>query len=93
MIRELKTFLHAKKNAVSGEYEYSCFSVDMSEFGYILVETKTTNVSFDTPEDFDPRQAHVETLQAEKAKILTGAQIMADNIDCQINSLLAIECD
>jgi len=50
-------------------------------------------VSMEVPEGFDPNQPHIDMLKAEKNKIAGDAQIKMNNLEEQIQSLLAIECD
>lgn len=49
-------------------------------------------VTFEVPDDWDPRPGMVEALRAEKAELLAQAQLKASQIEERINSLLAIEC-
>ncbi len=48
-------------------------------------------VSIDIPEGFDINSAHVEILKKEKNKIYAEAQLKCNNLEEQIQSLLAIE--
>lgn len=48
-------------------------------------------VSIDIPDDFDITNAHIEILRAEKQKIHAEAQVKTNNLEEQIQSLLAIE--
>lgn len=84
-------YLTAKK--IGGKYSYGIEMVDMSEYGYITVETKEIEVSMDVPEGYDPVNGHIDALRDEKQKIGAEAQVKINNIEDQIQSLLAIECD
>jgi hypothetical protein len=85
--------LMAKKYHSDEEYEYSTSTTDMSDYGYIPITTKDIEVSIDIPEDFDPVNGHIDSLKAEKQKIAAEAQLKMNNLEEQIQSLLAIECD
>lgn len=84
-------YLTAKK--IGREYSYGIELVDMSEYGYINVETKEIELSMDVPEGYDPVTGHIDALRDEKQKIGAEAQVKINNIEEQIQSLLAIECD
>lgn len=86
----IKFYLMAKL-WTDGEVQYNTFSIDMSEYGYILVTTKEVEVLIDIPEGFDPVTGQVDSLKKEKQKIGAEAQLKMNNIDEQIQSLLAIE--
>ena len=59
--------------------------------GYIHAGTSTLTI--DLPEGFDPRAGAVETLKAEKQKIMAEFQARINQIDQQISQFTAIECD
>ena len=81
-------YLHLSKY-IDGEYVV--YMTDMSEYGDVLVATQEIEFSIDIPEDFNPNNARVDSLKAEKQKIAGDAQIKMNNIEEQIQSLLAIE--
>ena len=86
----VKVFLHLSKYEEDG---YDIYMTDMTEYGDVLVTTKEFEMSFDVPEDFNANTAKVESLKLKKQKIGADAQVQMNNIEEQIQSLLAIECD
>ena len=50
-------------------------------------------ITFDVPADFDHRGPQIAALKAEKEKISAEFAERVTQIDRQINSLLAIECE
>ena len=64
---------------------------EMEDFGYVLVGSKEIEVEIAIPESFDIVNAKIDALKAEKQKIGATAQVQMNNIEEQIQSLLAIE--
>ena len=69
---------------VINEHDFSTVNPE-----YALV--RKVELEMDVPDDFDPRPLQVESLRKKKQEVLAEAQMMANNIDEQINRLLAIE--
>ena len=86
----VEVFLHLSKYNEDG---YDIYMTDMTEYGDVLVTTKEFEMSFDVPEDFNANTAKVESLEEKKRLIGAEAQVQINNIEEQIQSLLAIECD
>ncbi len=83
-------YLHLSKYKEDG---YDIYMTNMAEYGDVLVTTKEFEVSFDVPEDFNANTAKVESLEEKKRKIGAEAQLQINNIEEQIQSLLAIGHD
>ncbi|WP_217589786.1 hypothetical protein [Burkholderia sp. GbtcB21] len=84
---------------VYGCYEHEARSGDKPYFSFkdyepgseSFVTVRPETLSFDVPDDFDPRPAMVERLKAEKERIKAEFQMRVTQIDAQIQSLQAIE--
>lgn len=75
-------------------YEQPRFEVwqsDMSSVGPEYVHVEKIEVDFEPPAGFDPRPAQIASLREEKKKIIAEAHVKAENIEEQIQRLLAIE--
>ena len=70
-------------------YHYSIKSYENDSDITILSQ----EIEMEVPEGFDPTQPHIDMLKAEKQRLAGEAQIKMNNLDEQIQSLLAIECD
>ena len=84
-------FLAATKSM--GEYKYEINMVDMTDYGSITVESKEIEISMEVPEGYNPVSGHIDALKEEKQKIAAKAQVEMNNLEEQIQSMLAIECD
>lgn len=85
---ELDTFIHAQWNQYSKKFDYSALQMDMTEYGYILLEKR--KLQFDIPPDDELRNAAVRVLRMKKNKVLADASIEAQNLDNEIQELLAL---
>ena len=83
----VKLYLHQDMHSD----KHTIFQTDMSEYGYILVSYKDVEITMDIPEGYDKNTAHIDSLKAEKQKIAGDAQLKMNNLEEQIQSLLAIE--
>jgi len=72
-----------------GGYHYAIRSYENESD--IVVSSQ--EIEMEVPEGFDPTQPHIDLLKAEKQRLAAEAQIKMNNLDEQIQSLLAIECD
>ncbi len=70
-------------------YSYSIYTFKPQD----KIIVSEMEISMDIPEGFDPNQPHIDMLQKEKQRIAGEAQIKMNNLEEQIQSLLAIECD
>ena len=86
------TFYLASFNA-GGNFSYCINPTDMTEYGYQTIATKEVEVEIDFPENFDPVNCHIDALKEKKQAIAAKAQVDMNNLEEQIQSLLAIECD
>ena len=66
---------------------------DMSEYGDILIATKEVELSFDVPEDYDVVQLEIDQLTKAKKVIQAENHLKVQNIEDQIQRLLAIGHD
>lgn len=91
MKTKIKAFLHYHKYEWQAEPQYQINGCDMKGSGpnYVLIREQEFEV--DIPDDFDPRPIQIETLRAEKTKIIAECEAKKTNIDEQIQRLLAIE--
>ena len=71
--------------------EYMIFQTDMTEYGYVLVNTQGIEITMDIPEGYDKVNSRIDQLKDEKQKIQAEAHLKAENIEEQIQSLLCIE--
>lgn len=72
-------------------FTYGFCYIPLDGDGYIAVGPATLTI--DLPEGFDPRAGAVETLKAEKQKIMAEFQARINQIDQQISQYTAIECE
>ncbi|MEB2554078.1 hypothetical protein [Burkholderia cenocepacia] len=73
-----------------GDQPYFSFKdYEPSNESFVTVRPET--LSFDVPDDFDPRPQMVQRLKAEKERIKAEFQMRVTQIDAQIQSLQAIE--
>jgi hypothetical protein len=95
----IKGFAHCKPankwNTEDSNYRdgfsYDFCHVELEGDGFIKAGTATLTI--DLPEGFDPRAGAVETLKAEKQKIMAEFQARINQIDQQISQYTAIECE
>jgi hypothetical protein len=71
--------------------EYMIYGCDMSEYQYVLVNTHHVDVEMAIPDGYDKTGYRIGQLKAEQQSIAGDAQIKMNNIEEQIQSLLAIE--
>ena len=70
-----------------GGYEYGIASYESPDYTTVA----EMEVSMDVPEDFDINAARIDTLKELKKVVQAEAYLKAENIEGQIQSLLAIE--
>lgn len=83
--------LHWRTSYTHPEGMFTFFENDMSICGPEYVCIRKVEMEVDVPDDFDPRPAQIDALRKEKTKILAEAQARANNIEEQVQRLLAIE--
>lgn len=81
-------FIHWKQGYKDTD-EWSLFSVDMSEYGYVLVGKQ--QIEFDVPDDFNPVPIQVAMLKAEKEKAMEEFNLRVARINEQISKLTCLE--
>lgn len=84
-----KAFIHAQWNKYSKDFSYVAYAGDMTEYGYILLEER--ELSFESPDDKRLRSLAAQSLRAKKNKELAEAHVKAQEIDQEIEELLALE--
>jgi len=84
-------YLQTKDYGCGEGYEFFIHVTDMTEFGYVTAATKDIEIEMEVPEDFDPVNSQIQALKEQKKKVEAGTQVMLNNLDEQIQSLLAIE--
>lgn len=95
----IKGFAHCRPasdwNANDSNYRdgfsYGFCHIELDRDGYIKAGTSTLTI--EVADDFDPRAGAVETLKAEKQKIMAEFQARINQIDQQISQYTAIECE
>lgn len=85
---QIKGFIHFRKE-VWDEGKFHFFNCDMTEHEFVLVQPHIIEVDI---EDFDPRQAQVDALKAQRQKAMADFQALVTSIDRQIGELTALEC-
>ena len=83
-------FLHASSYDKNELVIYSC---DMTKHGDILLAEKDFEISIDVPENLDITQLEINGLNKEKEKIQAETPLKVQNIEDQIQRLLAIGHD
>ena len=68
---------------------FSLFTTEVSEYGYALVGP--TEVTFEVPDDFDPRLQQIKALQAQQRQAAADFEKLCTDIKRQISELSAIE--
>lgn len=68
-------------------YAFSLVSFESKDYIYL----GSVEVTMDVPQGYDLTNAHIDILKAEKSSIQAEAHIKANNIEDQIQRLLAIE--
>ncbi len=71
-------------------FAYGFCHMELNGDGFISAGPATMTI--DLPEGFDPRAGAVETLKAEKQKMMAAFQARINQIDQQISQYTAIEC-
>lgn len=84
-------FLHWHKYSWEESPSYCLYACDMSGNGTQYVLIREIDVEVEVPDDFDPRPNQIATLRKEKTQLLAEAHVKAENIDEQIQRLIAIE--
>lgn len=95
--KTLQGFVHAHANVYGasnddwmvGGFDLSVFRFDdMTVCGYTVVAPAT--ITFEIPDNWDPRLAMVDVLRKEQARVRAEFQAKLNEIEDQINKYLAI---
>jgi hypothetical protein len=89
--KSTKLYLCESTASYAIDGEYFIFQSEMSSHGYVTVATTDADVSFEVPDDYDKTAEHIAILEEEKNRINAEAYVKTENIEHQIQSLLAIE--
>lgn len=85
----IKGFVHYRRDDCLGEDLFSIFSLDMSNYGYVLVGEREFTV--DIPDDFNPVPRQIEVLEHDQERILADANEKINAIQERISKLRALE--
>ena len=88
MKHTMKMIAHFSRN-YEGEMKYEIWLTDMSKYGSTPI--CEVEVHFETPDDFNPVSAEIESLRKQKQEIQADAQLKANAIDDQIAKLSCLE--
>ena len=88
MKKQINGFILLRPDA-SEETKFTWGCCEMAGYGYVTVMPHSIEV--DIPDDFDPRNAQVEMLKAEKQKAMADFQALVTSIDRKISELTALE--
>ena len=80
-----------KDKQIVGGVKYVFDAYDYSDRSEIYTKVCQYALNFDLPESFNPVNAFVANLEAQKKKVRADFQARITEIDRQINQLLAIE--
>ena len=86
--RTIFAWVHAKKETWEDKYSYVCYSVDMSEYGYIPIQSVPIHFMELSHEDLI--LAHIRVLRAKESAIQAEAFVKLEAVREEIQSLLAI---
>lgn len=78
-------------HAMKKETNYSLWGLDVSTNSTEYTKVCEQPVTFEVPDDFDPRAGYVANLEREKERLSAAFQKRVTEINAQIQSLLAIE--
>ena len=82
-------YIHAQWHSYAKEWSFSTFAQDMSEYGYILLETR--EIEFESPSDLMLKAQLIRALRNKKTKVQADCQVALGEIDAEIQELLALE--
>lgn len=84
-----KLHLHWSTASYDKSNPWALFIVDMSKHGYVHVGE--VEVTFDVPDNFDPREPQIAMLEKKKAQITNEFHAAVTRIETEISKLKAIE--
>lgn len=82
--------IYAAQTDYAVEPQFGFYDYDVSKYREGTVQVCHHTINFELPAGFDPRPGMIESLKAEKAKILGEAEAMANAIEERISKLLAL---
>lgn len=83
-----KMLAHFSRN-YEGEMKYEIFFTDMSKHGYTPI--CEVEVPFETPDDFNPVSAEIESLRKKQREMRAEAQVKDNEIEARIAELSCLE--
>jgi hypothetical protein len=84
-----KAHIHARWESYDKTWTYSTHSCDMTGYGYIYLMAQ--DIQFVSPADKELKQLLIDNLRAEQVKITSEAYVKKEQLEGQIQSLLALE--
>ena len=91
MKHTVKQIVHYRVSPFTGNEEYILFASDLTKSGMGYVKVCETEVTFKTPDDFNPIAAQVEALKTEESKLREEFNERIDQIKEQISKLTCLE--
>ena len=88
MKHTLKMIAHFSRN-FEGEIRHELYSSDMSKYGSTPI--CEVEVSFETPDDFNPVAAEIESLRKTQRELRAEAQVKDNEIEARIAELSCLE--
>lgn len=83
--------VHFRVSPYTGKEEYMLFGSDLSNSGMDYVKVCEVDVTFETPDDFNPIAAQVEALKAQELKLCEEFRKRTKEIHDQISKLTCLE--
>lgn len=87
----VKTFLHWQKYAWEDVASYVFFCSDMTKHSPDRALIREMEVEVEIPDNFNPAPQQIEALRSKKREVLAETEVKVQNLDEQIQRLLAIE--
>lgn len=84
-----KLHLHWSTSSYDKSNPWLLFGCDMSEHGYVHVGE--VDVTFDVPDNFDPREPQIAMLEQKKEQLTNEFHAAVTRIETEISKLKAIE--
>lgn len=85
----VKVLIHAQWVPWDKKWVYSCWPYDTTSCGYVLLETR--ELEFESPSDLMLKSQLIRLLREKKKAVQAEAQGKLNEIDAEIQNLLALE--
>lgn len=86
---EVKVFIHASWNKYSEKFNYEVYNINMTEYGYILLEERV--IEIDTPEERELRVRAADSLAAKLQKMRGEHYKEEQELEKERQELLALD--